>query len=197
MIFRHPWPGTTSSGNSKGEKNVNGIPVGRSCSLGLLGECDRIDRDGFSHMPYPIRGNRRRAGHPPSSHRTVRTAHQVIFIHSSTANQCFSLSPECVYKPCVSNHAFVRRFLLHVLPSAFVKIRYYGIFANPVRRKKIEIIRQSLKNRLDSLRISIVIFTSWKDLFKNLTGDDPDLCLHCAIGKMVLATPIPATCRPP
>jgi len=33
---------------------------------------------------------------------------------------------------------FIRRFLLHVLPTAFFKIRYYGIFANTCRKKTLQ-----------------------------------------------------------
>ena len=39
---------------------------------------------------------------------------------------------------------FIRRFLLHVLPSGFMKIRYYGFLANCVRRKNLEVCRQLL-----------------------------------------------------
>jgi hypothetical protein len=39
---------------------------------------------------------------------------------------------------------FIRRFLLHVLPSAFVRIRYYGFMANRNRAKNLEHCRQLL-----------------------------------------------------
>jgi len=39
---------------------------------------------------------------------------------------------------------FVRRFLLHVLPSNFVKIRYYGFMANRCRKKNIAHCRRLL-----------------------------------------------------
>jgi Putative transposase/Transposase zinc-binding domain len=34
---------------------------------------------------------------------------------------------------------FIRRFLLHVLPAGFVRIRHYGFLANRVRREKLEL----------------------------------------------------------
>ncbi len=37
---------------------------------------------------------------------------------------------------------FIRRFLLHVLPYRFMKIRYYGFLANRIRRKSILLIRR-------------------------------------------------------
>ena len=36
---------------------------------------------------------------------------------------------------------FIRRFLLHVLPSGFHRIRHYGLFAGTVRARNIERVR--------------------------------------------------------
>ena len=39
---------------------------------------------------------------------------------------------------------FIRRFLMHVLPSGFHRIRHYGLFASAVRARNIERVRQLL-----------------------------------------------------
>ncbi|NYH20075.1 hypothetical protein GGD41_007303 [Paraburkholderia bryophila] len=39
---------------------------------------------------------------------------------------------------------FMRRFLLHVLPGGFHRIRHYGLLANPVRRQNLVRIRALL-----------------------------------------------------
>lgn len=39
---------------------------------------------------------------------------------------------------------FIRRFLLHILPDRFVKVRYYGFLSNSIRKKKIERVRELL-----------------------------------------------------
>lgn len=39
---------------------------------------------------------------------------------------------------------FIRRFLLHVLPSGFVKIRHYGFLSNRFRREKLALARRLL-----------------------------------------------------
>ena len=39
---------------------------------------------------------------------------------------------------------FIRRFLLHVLPAGFVRIRHYGFLANRVCREKLELCRALL-----------------------------------------------------
>ena len=44
----------------------------------------------------------------------------------------------------LATHEFIRRFLLHVLPSGFHRIRHYGLFANGQRRAAIARARQLL-----------------------------------------------------
>ena len=39
---------------------------------------------------------------------------------------------------------FIRRFLLHILPAGFVRIRQYGFLANRARRNKLELCRALL-----------------------------------------------------
>jgi hypothetical protein len=39
---------------------------------------------------------------------------------------------------------FIRRFLIHVLPHGFHRIRHYGFLANPVRRRELPRVRQLL-----------------------------------------------------
>ena len=39
---------------------------------------------------------------------------------------------------------FIRRFLLHVLPDGFCRIRHYGLFANGHRAGKLALCRQLL-----------------------------------------------------
>ena len=36
---------------------------------------------------------------------------------------------------------FIRRFLLHILPAGFVRIRQFGFLANRARRKKLALCR--------------------------------------------------------
>jgi hypothetical protein len=41
-------------------------------------------------------------------------------------------------------HEFIRRFLIHVLPAGFHRIRHYGLFANGYRKNNLNLIRQLL-----------------------------------------------------
>lgn len=44
---------------------------------------------------------------------------------------------------------FMRRFLLHVLPNGFMKIRHYGFLANRHRREKLDLCRELLGVKQD------------------------------------------------
>src|SRR5262249_60410123 len=40
---------------------------------------------------------------------------------------------------------FIRRFLLHVVPTGLVRIRYYGLLANRHRQQKLDACRRLLR----------------------------------------------------
>ncbi|MFW5781554.1 MAG: IS91 family transposase [Bacteroidota bacterium] len=53
-----------------------------------------------------------------------------------------------LYKPMkLDADEFTRRFLLHVLPERFPKVRYYGIFTNRCRKENIKKARESLEQQ--------------------------------------------------
>ena len=41
-------------------------------------------------------------------------------------------------------HEFIRRFLLHVLPAGFMRIRHYGLIAKRAKRHKLALARAAL-----------------------------------------------------
>jgi len=79
---------------------------------------------------------------------------------------------------------FIRRFLLHVLPSQFVKIRYYGILSH--RSRKGKLLRcKKLLGVLISEEAKQVLKETWQDLLARITGIDPRVCPYCGKGKMI------------
>lgn len=86
----------------------------------------------------------------------------------------------------VSGVEFIRRFLLHVLPFRFVKIRYYGFLANICRKKSVFLIR-----RLTGKDMSPDTDTSetTRERLIRLTGRDIFLCSQCGCGTMIFKTP--------
>ncbi len=79
---------------------------------------------------------------------------------------------------------FLRRFFLHVLPSGFVRIRYFGWLANCQVQDKITRCRQLL----DVDPAALLLPTppaDWRTLFHQLTGQLVDLCPLCQKGRLV------------
>lgn len=80
-------------------------------------------------------------------------------------------------------HEFIRRFLLHVLPKRFHRIRHFGFLANACRAAKIAAIRAALQapgpqpspttNQAD-----------YRERYAILTGRRIDLCPICG-GRMI------------
>jgi len=76
---------------------------------------------------------------------------------------------------------FVRRFLLHVLPPGFVKIRHYGLVAAANVGSKLETARRCLLAFDDDHRsaASPEIPPSWQESLRALTGIDVFVCPAC------------------
>jgi hypothetical protein len=87
---------------------------------------------------------------------------------------------------------FVRRFLMHVLPTGFVRIRHYGLLANRRRREKLARCRELLGTAVTPLA--------------ETAPTDPDpfpppgheaeatptrVCPRCGAGRMVLVAEFP------
>ena len=76
---------------------------------------------------------------------------------------------------------FIRRFLLHVLPKGFFKVRYYGILASRNLNTKLKQCKTLLKVRLSKS----VAKLNWKELFLQVTGTDLSRCPKCKEGRMI------------
>ena len=79
---------------------------------------------------------------------------------------------------------FIRRFLLHVLPEQFVKIRYYGILSHRSRKGKLLRCKRLL-GVVTSEEPEQVPKETWQNLLTRITGIDPTICPHCGKGKMI------------
>jgi hypothetical protein len=97
----------------------------------------------------------------------------------------------------VSAEEFIRRFLLHVLPDKFVKIRHYGILANRNRKTKLKLCKRltGIKNNkitIPNKKLSI------EEFILKLTGKDITKCPCCEDGKMIRKCKVkPSICSPP
>jgi Putative transposase len=80
---------------------------------------------------------------------------------------------------------FVRRFLLHVLPSGFQRIRHYGLLANCHREDKLAQCRRLLSAPTPIVE-SADEALDYRDRYERLTGVSLRDCPNCGRGHMVL-----------
>jgi hypothetical protein len=87
----------------------------------------------------------------------------------------------------ISAVKFIRRFLLHSLPTGLVRIRHYGFWANRNRRANLSAVRVLL----GLAPASHTPPASLEELMRQLTGVDITTCPCCHRGHMHLLFEIP------
>ena len=87
----------------------------------------------------------------------------------------------------LTGEEFLRRFCLHILPSRFVKIRYYGIYST---RFRTTILNEKEKMVIKPEETTI------ERIFR-LMGIDVRLCPSCKIGQLVPIATVPRIRPPP
>jgi len=96
---------------------------------------------------------------------------------------------------------FMRRFLLHILPDNFYKIRYYGILSSRNKKTKLTQCRRILREKEniegENTGEKTVIIKSWKEMLYELTGVDIDQCPECKKGRMMLVVTMMANVNLP
>jgi hypothetical protein len=97
----------------------------------------------------------------------------------------------------LSGEEFLQPFLLHVLPDRFVRIRYYGLFANRHWEQVLALCRKVLPGSPVPRRLTK---SDWQSLLQSLTGLDPmrcDVCGHHALHSVEDLAPAQAPRAPP
>ena len=97
----------------------------------------------------------------------------------------------------LSADEFIRRFLLHVLPDGFQRIRYYGLLGNRYRKEKLERCRCLLGMPAPAVPSrEPATDKDYHDRYEELTGDSLYRCPQCGQGRMlVVKILMPTLCR--
>jgi hypothetical protein len=83
---------------------------------------------------------------------------------------------------------FIRRFLLHILPKGFVKIRYFGFLSHTNKKQAVALLRKLINPDAvmpEKIKETIV------EMMLRLTGDDITCCPQCKKGKMTIVKKLP------
>jgi putative transposase/transposase-like zinc-binding protein len=98
----------------------------------------------------------------------------------------------------LSAEEFIRRFLLHVLPRGFHRIRYYGFLGNRYRKEKLEHCRQLLNMTPPNESSSQPQpREDYRDRYERLTGHSLRECPVCHRGRMIVVELLPGVRSPP
>jgi hypothetical protein len=90
----------------------------------------------------------------------------------------------------VSTDEFIRRFLLHILPAGFQRIRHYGLLASRNKQSTLLLCRRLLNVAVDLLPSTEQIAECLRAILTDATR-----CPVCQIGQMIRIRilPIPPT----
>ncbi len=78
----------------------------------------------------------------------------------------------------VSAEEFIRRFLIHILPPGFMKIKHYGLLSNRNKSIKLALCKQLTNTPILSRERASAI-----DLIRKITGRDLSKCPFCGSSK--------------
>jgi hypothetical protein len=84
----------------------------------------------------------------------------------------------------VPGEELIRRFLIHVLPCGFHRIRYFGFLGNCHRTRKLALCRELLG--MVPAGAATDPPANYRDRFEALTGQSLRECPHCHTGTMVV-----------
>jgi hypothetical protein len=90
---------------------------------------------------------------------------------------------------------FIRRFLLHVLPSGLQRIRHYGFLSNRHRTENLTCCRQLLDMPAPPVDAGEPL--DYRTFFEKLTGHSLLECPRCHVGHMVEVATLPRLTRSP
>jgi hypothetical protein len=83
----------------------------------------------------------------------------------------------------LSTEEFMRRFLLHVLPSGFHRIRHYGLLANANRKNHIATARELLHQPAPEVTAEVTDARA-----DSGSGRPTFVCRHCGAPMLIIET---------
>jgi hypothetical protein len=92
----------------------------------------------------------------------------------------------------LSADEFIRRFLLHVLPNGFQRIRYYGLLSNRHRKEKLAQCRRLLGMSPPAEQTNpSPAEKDYRDRYEELTCNSLHQCPQCQQGRMLVVEILP------
>ncbi len=123
-----------------------------------------------------------------SNHRLVSFANGIISFYARDNN---NVGEKRIVTTSVEE--FIRRFLLHILPPRFVKIRHFGLLAPSNAKTKLERARTLINQQRPPSETEPVpqkfnpstTTKTWQEMIRDLTGIDLTTCPQCGKGRLI------------
>ena len=129
------------------------------------------------------------------THRVALSNERILSVQNGQVTLSYRDRKDGDKKKTVSLEAqeFIRRFLLHVLPDGFMRIRHFGFLANRSKKQALAQCRRLLKIEA---ALPETPKESAKDLLLRITGIDLSRCPSCHRGTMIVVAELPPISSP-
>ena len=105
---------------------------------------------------------------------------------------------DCMKTMTLAADEFIRRFLLHVLPAGFHRIRYYGFLASRYRSEKLTQCRRLLgMHSAGMAQEPVPPNQDYRERYEELTGRSLRVCPHCRKSNMIVVAILPKSINQP
>jgi len=124
------------------------------------------------------------------THRVAITNNRIVSIEDGevTFNYRDRSDENKVKSMTIKAQEFIRRYLLHILPKGFMKIRYFGFLAHANKKASIPLLRQLINPDAEIIE---KLTATIEETMLRLTGVDISLCPECGKGNMVCVKVLP------
>jgi len=113
------------------------------------------------------------------THRVGISNHRLLDVNDDTV----TIATRDGKSATMSPEVFIGRFLQHILPKGFGKVRHYGLMASANVKRRLETARRLLAERQPPPDYSDMggedLLGDWKSFLQRLTGIDLNVCPAC------------------
>jgi hypothetical protein len=135
------------------------------------------------------------------THRVAISNHRILDVDDDQVTFRTRDKKTCQLAPV----EFIRRFIQHVLPRGFVKVRHFGLYAAGNVKSKLAAARAAIEDRSETVQAQSpspsppAPAPDWRDFFRQLTGIDLGECPNCGarLSSKPLASDAHASRGPP
>ena len=117
------------------------------------------------------------------THRVAISNHRIISVKDGLVTFSYRDSRDANRRKAMSlpAHEFIRRFMLHAVPTSFMRVRHFGFLANRRKKTALSRCRELLGLTPDVARADA---KTTDELLLELTGKDLKACPACRTGRM-------------